>query len=122
MRVLIADRRKDVRQALSLLLTQEPGICVVGDASDSQELLVRLEALCPDVVLVDCALPGQPMADLLAEIHTCSSSPQVIVLCSETETRRAALAAGAHTFVDKTEHPKRLLTALRVLQLESDYE
>jgi DNA-binding NarL/FixJ family response regulator len=122
MHILIADRRQEVRDALAFLLSQEPGVRVVGESGNSQELLASLEAVCPDVVLLDCELPGLPMADLLAELHACDSSPRVVILCSRKEAGQAALAAGAHMFIDKTSHPKRLVTALRVLQLESEYE
>jgi hypothetical protein len=46
----------------------------------------------------------------------------VLILCSKIEREQAALAAGVHTFVDKTAHPRQLLTSLRILQLESEYE
>jgi two-component system response regulator DesR len=122
MRILIADRRKEVRDALAFLLSQEPGIRVVGEPANSQELLDSLEAVRPEVVLLDCELPGLSTADLLAKLHVLQSSIKVFVLCSRTEMGQAALAAGAHTFIDKRAHPKRLVTALRVLQLESEYE
>lgn len=122
MRLLIAVRRQEMRAALGFLLSQEPGMCVVGEAGNSQELLASLEAVRPDVVLLDCELPGLPTADLLAELHAHDSSLRVLILCSNTEREQAALRDCAHTFIDKTAHPKHLVTALRVLQLESEYE
>jgi DNA-binding NarL/FixJ family response regulator len=122
MRVLIADRRQEVRDALGFLLSQEPDICVAGESGNSQDLLACLELVCPDVVLLDCELPGLPMADLLAQLHAHDSHPKVLVLCSKSARGRAALLAGADTLIDKSAHPRRLVTALRVLQLESEYE
>lgn len=122
MRVLIAVPGQEMSAALGFLLSQEPDICVVGESGNSQELLASLEIVRPDVVLLDCELPGLSTADLLSKLHARDSSPRVLVLCSETETGQAALAAGAYTFVDTMAHPKRLVTALRVLQLESEYE
>jgi DNA-binding NarL/FixJ family response regulator len=108
--------------ALGLLLSQEPDIHVVSEVGNSQELLARLEAVRPDVVLLDCELPGLPTADLLAQLHARDSNLNVLILCSKIEREQAALAAGVHTFVDKTAHPRQLLTSLRILQLESEYE
>jgi DNA-binding NarL/FixJ family response regulator len=122
MRVLIAVPRQEMSAAVRLLLSQEPGIRVVGESRNSQELLASLELVRPDVVLLDCELPGLPTADLLGELYTHEASLKVLILCSETEREQAALAAGARTVVDKTSHPRQLLTALRVLQLESEYE
>ena len=122
MRVLIADRRQEVRDALRFLLSQEADIRVVGESGNSQELLASLEVACPDVVLLDCELPGLPTADVLARLHAHDSRPKVLVLCSKSARGQAALSAGADTFIDRTAHPKRLVTALRVLLLESEYE
>ena len=122
MRVLIAVPRQEMCAALGFLLSQEPGIRVVGESGNSQELFDRLEAVYPDVVLLDCELPGLPTADLLAQLHAHDSHPKVLVLCSKIERKHAALSAGADAFIDKSAHPKRLVTALRVLTLESEYE
>jgi DNA-binding NarL/FixJ family response regulator len=122
MRVLIAVPRQEMRAALGLLLSQEPDIRVVGESGNSQELLASLEVVRPDVVLLDCELPGLPTADLLAQLYAHDSNLRVLILCSKTEMEQAALAAGAHAFIDKRAHPKRLVTALRVLKLESEYE
>lgn len=122
MRVLMAVPLQEMRTALGLLLSQEPDIGLVGAPGNSHELLASLEALRPDVVLLDYDLPGLPAADLLPQIKAHDAKLQVLVLCSRIEEGRAAVAAGARTFVDKTSHPRQLLTALHVLQLESEYE
>jgi DNA-binding NarL/FixJ family response regulator len=122
MRVLIAVPRQEMRAALGLLLSQEPDMRVVGGSGDSQELLASLEVVRPDLVLLDCELGGLPTADLLAQLYVRDPNLKVVVLCSKTERERAALATGAHRFVDTTAPPRQLLTALRVLQLESGYE
>lgn len=122
MRILIAVPRQEMCAALGLLLSQEVDIRVVGEARTSQELLASAEAVRPDLVLLDCALPGLPTSDLLAELYAHDANLKVLLLCSEIEGEQARVAAGAPTFVDKTAHPKQLLTALRVLRLESGYE
>jgi DNA-binding NarL/FixJ family response regulator len=122
MRVLIAVRWQEMRGALGFLLSQEADMRVVGEAANSQELLACLEVVCPDFVLLDYELPGLPTADLLIELYARDASLKVVILCSRTEREPVAPGAGAHTFVDNTAHPRQLLTALRVLQLESEYE
>jgi DNA-binding NarL/FixJ family response regulator len=94
----------------------------VGKSGTSQELLASLEVVRPDLVLLDCELAGLLTADLLAQLYARDPNLKVVVLCSKTERERAALAAGVHTFVDKTAPPRQLLTALHILQLESEYE
>jgi DNA-binding NarL/FixJ family response regulator len=58
MRVLLADDRPKTRFALRLLLERQPGIQVVGEAADAEELLVLAMATFPDVVLLDWELPN----------------------------------------------------------------
>ena len=122
MRVLIAIPRQEMCAALGLLLSQEPELLIVGQSGDSQELLDKLEEVRPDLVLLDCELPGLPTAELLAELYARDANLKVLILCSKVERERAALGAGAHTFIDKTSHPRQLVTALHILQLESEYE
>jgi len=122
MRVLIAVPRQEMQTALGLLLSQEPDICLVGAPRNSHELLASLEALRPDVVLLDCDLPGLPTDELLAQINTHDSTPNVLIMCSTIGQEQVAAATSAQRFVDKTAHPRQLLTAFHVLQLESEYE
>jgi DNA-binding NarL/FixJ family response regulator len=122
MRLLIAVRQQEMRAALGFLLSQEAEMRVVGEAANSQELLACLEVVRPDVMLLDCELPGLPAADLLAQLYARDANLKVLILCSKVERERVALGVGAHTFIDKTSHPRQLITALRVLQLESEYE
>ena len=122
MRLLIAVRQQEMRAALGFLLSQEADMRVVGEAANSQELLACLEVVRPDVMLLDCELPGLPTANLLAQLYAPDANLKVLILCSRTGREQAAPAAGARAFVDKTSHPRQLITALRVLQLESEYE
>jgi DNA-binding NarL/FixJ family response regulator len=111
MRVLLADDRPKTRFALRLLLERQPGIQVVGEAADAEELLVQAKATFPNVVLLDWELPkdGSLMSALRGVCpHLC-----VIVLSGRPEMRVAALAAGADAFVSKADPPEWLLAAVR---------
>src|SRR3569833_618103 len=91
-RALIADGDPNVRSALGLLLTREPGLTLVGQTCGFEDLLHCVEQTRPHLVLVDWELPG--MAPLQV-VH--------------------ALAAGADAFVCKSDGPARLLATLRLL-------
>ena len=69
MRVLLADDQAQVRSALRLLLTQEPGLSVVGEATEAQALLAQAEDIHPDMVLLDWELPGLQAADPLSTLR-----------------------------------------------------
>lgn len=119
MRILVADRYAALRSAVKTLLQDEVGLEVIGEACDSQELLAQIETKHPDVVLLEWELPGQSAAELLAILRALGPQKlKVIVLGRYPEQQQDALAAGADYFVGKSDGPKRLLTAVRVMQVE----
>jgi DNA-binding NarL/FixJ family response regulator len=119
-RVLIADDQPQVRSALRLLLGQEPGVTVVGEAEDAEQALKLATGGQPDLVLLDWELPGQPAADasagtgqhLLPALRARRPCLKVVALSGRPEARQAALAAGADAFVSKGDPPEQLLAAL----------
>jgi DNA-binding NarL/FixJ family response regulator len=113
MRVLLADDQAKVRSALKLLLEQEAGLCVVGEAADAEALLAVAQAVQPDVVLLDWELPGHEEAGLLTALRALSSRARVIALSGRLEAGQEALAAGVDGFVSKGDPPERLLAVLR---------
>lgn len=56
-RVLIADDHIDFRRVVHEFLERLPNVQVVGEASDGEEAVRQVEALAPDVVLMDIAMP-----------------------------------------------------------------
>ncbi len=115
MRIFLADDEEKVCSALQMVFNQEPGMSVVGQASQVGTLLMKIQLTQPDVVLLDWELPGQPTADLLSAIHALTSRPKVIVLSSWLEVEPIALTAGADTFISKGDPPERLLSTLRAI-------
>ena len=114
MRVLLADDRPKTRFALRLLLERQPGIQVVGEAADAEELLVQARVTCPNVVLLDWELPNLATdGSSLSALRGVCSRLCVIALSGRPEMRIAALAAGADAFVSKADPPERLLAAVR---------
>jgi len=116
MRLFIADARSEMRFALMMYLSQEPGLHVTGIAVDAQSLLAQVKATEPDVVLVDWQLPGASMQDLLADIRGLASPPKIVVLSVNPEVKASALAAGADAFVNKNEPSNELLEVVRLLK------
>jgi DNA-binding NarL/FixJ family response regulator len=115
-RIMIADRRPRIRFALCALLKRQPGIEIVGEAKDADDLERQVQAAHPDVVLVDWRLEGLATGDLLADLRESVPQLYVIVLSGRPEARCAALAAGADAFVSKADPPNKLLAALNSFQ------
>ena len=113
MRIVLAIRESELRLALELLISQEPGVRVLGTASDVDGLLALVRTNYPDLVLLDWALPGRPMGDVLAEIKSLEREPKVVVLCSDPNTKAAIADAGADGFLLKGDPPEHVFAELK---------
>lgn len=119
MKIYVADSQSRVRHGLRVLLEQQPGWEVIGEAADGQELLEQVGGNCPDLVLFDWELPGTPSVELLARLRQLCPALQVIPMSGHHELRQTALEAGADAFASKTESPERLITLIRELHRDN---
>ena len=115
MRVLLADDQPEVRSALRLLLEQQPGLDVVGEASEAGDVSAQVQRFNPDVVLLDWELPGPGSAELPAALRSLCPRLLIVALSGRPEAEAAALATGVDAFVSKGDPPESLLTTLRRL-------
>ncbi len=120
-RILIADHHPAVRLAISGFLRSQSNLDVVGGVDNGLDLMAQVEAIRPDLMLLDWDLPGESTADLVFAVRNLKCQPRVIVLSVRQELAGAALDAGADAFVYKGDGPKRLLTAIHSVLLESRY-
>jgi len=118
LRVLIADSRPRVRSAMRLLLIQEPGVTVVGEAEDVEQALILVAERRPDLVLLDWELPRWGGRAALAGLRRVQPGLAVVALSGRPEARRSAEEAGVDGFVSKGEPPERLLAAVRACRLK----
>lgn len=112
MRILLADDQPRIRFALRVLLERQPGLKVVGEAVNAEDLLTQAKATCCDLVLLGWELPGLAALGSLSALRRIRPDLFVVALSGRPEARRAALAAGADAFVSKVDPPDRLLAAI----------
>ena len=113
--IIIGDRQPRVRFGLRLLLEQQLGWRVAGEAVDAKALLDLVRFGCPDLVLLDWELPGMPAQELLTEIRQACPHLRVIFMSGKDELRQMALQAGADVFAYKADPPEKLLGLIRGL-------
>jgi DNA-binding NarL/FixJ family response regulator len=111
-RILLADDQPKVCSALRLLLSQQPGIEVVGETAEADTLLANVENTDPDLILLDWELPGLSRNGGFSALRARYPNLKVIALSGRPEARGIALKAGADAFVSKVEPPEHLLGAL----------
>lgn len=105
-RILLVDDSPFARRALERMLSQAPGLEVVGQAEHGVEALELNEALAPDVMVLDLDMPNLDGLGVLAALQGAPSPPAVVVVSgaarSDAELTILALERGAFDFVDKT--------------------
>ena len=112
MRVLIADGQTTVRYALCVLLGNQAGVDIVGEAGDAGELMLKPRKTYPDLILLDWELPGLSAESSLTRLRRYSPDLVVIALSGRLESGREARSAGVNAFVSKVEPPQRLLAEM----------
>jgi DNA-binding NarL/FixJ family response regulator len=113
MRILLGDHHPQALWALRTSLDEQAGFKVTGEAINAADLLTRARENPPDLALIDWELPGQPIEDLITELHDCEPKPIVVVMGSKSEYGRMLLKAGADAFVSKSDQPEWLLETLQ---------
>jgi two-component system LytT family response regulator len=93
-RTLIVDDEPLAREAVRLLLTRDPDIEIVGEASSSQEALAQIEALRPDLVFLDVQLAESSGFEVLAALPQGTAPAVVFVTGSDPDRLRAFEAHG----------------------------
>jgi len=113
--VLLVDDHALVRRGFRRILEDERDITVVGEASDGAEAIRLAQELRPQVIVMDCAMPG--VNGLQATRQILEKQPQTLVLMlsmhPEDTLVRQALAAGARGYVLKNAVDLELGTAIR---------
>jgi DNA-binding NarL/FixJ family response regulator len=113
MHILLADRQPKVRFALRVLLERQPGVVVVGEAVNADDLISQTRAKRPDLILLDWDLPGLAQTGSLSFLRKICPEMLVIALSGHAEARQGALGAGADAFASKVDPPERLLATIR---------
>ena len=116
-KVFLADDHAVVREVLTLLLDTQAGITVVGEAADGRKAVRQVERLCPDVVVMDIAMPGMNGIEATAQIRNICPSTQVVILSmhSSAEHILRALRAGALGYLLKESAGKELIQAVQTV-------
>jgi len=113
--VLLVDDHAVLAESLAALLGTQPDLEVVGLATTLAEAGGLMESRCPDVVLLDVALPdGDGIAAMpaLLERHR---DARIVVLTGTTSDRVlvAAVEAGAAGFLSKSGGVRRVVDTVR---------
>jgi DNA-binding NarL/FixJ family response regulator len=116
-RVLVADDQSMVRAGFRMLLSDEPDIDVVAEATNGLEAVEKTARFSPTVVLMDIRMPELDGLEATRRILATDSEARVLILTTFDldESVYEALTAGASGFVLKDDPPEQLLAAIRTV-------
>lgn len=114
-KVVIVDDHQLVRSGVRVLLSSDPEIEVVGEATNGEEGVEAAVSAAADVVLMDLSMPVMDGVEATAALVERLPDAKVLVLTSfaDSERVRAALGAGATGYVLKDAEPDQLLSAVK---------
>jgi DNA-binding NarL/FixJ family response regulator len=116
-RVLVADDHPVFRRGLVGVLADDPGVEIVGEAADGEEVLALCATTSPDVVLMDLHMAGTGGVEATRRLT--EQQPQVTVLVlsmlDDDESVHAALQAGARGYLVKGADGEHILGAVRAV-------
>lgn len=116
-RVLVADDQSMVRAGFRMLLSGQPDIEVVAEASTGLEAVEKAARFRPSVVLMDIRMPELDGLEATRRILSGDDAPRVLILTTFDldDYVYEGLRAGASGFVLKDDPPEQLLAAIRVV-------
>lgn len=116
-RVLLVDDQALLRKGFRMILEQETGIEVVGEASGGEEAVALTHQLHPDIVLMDVRMPDMDGIEATSRIVASGAETRVLILTTFDldEYAFAGLRAGASGFLLKDVPPAGLISAIQVV-------
>jgi DNA-binding NarL/FixJ family response regulator len=121
--VFLADDHTVVREGLRLLLEAQGDLKVVGEAADGRETVRLVKQMCPDVVVMDIAMPELDGIRATKEIRVSCLATEVVILSiySSSEHIFQALRAGARGYLLKESAGKEVVEAVRSVYAHRRY-
>ena len=114
-RVFVAEDHAIVRKGIRALLTLEPGIEVVGEASNGQEAVYGIDRSRPDVILMDLVMPEMDGIEAIRQVMARQPEARILVLTSFATDDKVfpAIKAGALGYLLKDSEPREVAEAIR---------
>jgi len=115
--IILADDHAVVRDGLRFLLEAQPDLTVIGDAANGREAVHQVAQHCPDVAILDIAMPELNGIEAMRQIYEVCPDTQVIILSmyATTEHILRALQAGARGYLLKESAGAEVVEAVRAV-------
>ncbi len=115
--VLVADDHEVIRFGLTTLLSAAPDMRVVGVADNGADAVALARRLHPDVVVMDLSMPVMDGISATEQVLEASPETRVLIVSvfSQPDVVEAAIAAGAHGYLDKSVAAEDVVDGIRYI-------
>jgi DNA-binding NarL/FixJ family response regulator len=115
--IVLADDHGLVREGLSLLLETQKDLEVIGEAENGREAVALIKEICPDVAILDIAMPELNGIEAARQIRDNCSRTRVIIFSMYAASKHVfyALRAGVHGYLLKESSMTELVTAIHMV-------
>ena len=122
-RILLVEDHRLVREAVRDALCKEPDFAVIGEVGSSQDALQSVQALNPDVIILDIGLPDFGGIELTRRLRQTGCRAQIVALSAYAEKHFVTemLRAGAAAYVSKNAAGTELVQAIRAVERGQNY-
>lgn len=113
--ILIADDHDIIREGIKNILRKQPDYEIAGEAENGEEVLEKVSALKPDILLLDITMPKKSGLEILEQVQCLSRKTKILIISvhkADAYVMRA-LKAGVKGYLNKENAADDLLPALR---------
>ena len=114
-RILAVDDHPMFLEALATLLSGQPDMKVVAEATNGREAIQQFRTHLPDITLMDLQMPGMNGLDAMAAIRNEFPDAPIIILTTYDNDVKNAMNGGARAYLLKTHLHKELLGTIRAV-------
>jgi DNA-binding NarL/FixJ family response regulator len=116
-RIMTVDDHPVLRQGIATLISDQPDMALVAEATNGREAIQQFRAHRPDITLMDLQMPEMNGLDAMIAIRGEFADARIIVLTTYTGDvqARRALQAGARAYLLKNSLHKELLATIRAV-------
>ena len=111
LRVLVVDDEPLARAGLRAILREEPDVDVVGESATGADAVAAIDALTPDLVFLDIALPDFDGFDIVARVPR-ERRPALVFVTAHSDQALRAFEARALDYVTKPIRRERVREAV----------
>jgi len=104
-------------KVIAAVIASEPGLQIVGEATNSKNAVTMALELKPDIILMDLSLPNLDGIEPIRKIIKDDSKKRILIIVSQNDEKRVvqAIKAGVVGVIQDNSSPKEIIEAIQTI-------